>query len=107
MDVIETIKHTEEYWMVLVIFMFITIVCLSAVLFSIYVLFYKTDEDSVGYLLIFLMSGCIFASITYKLYIAGPGITYKATITDFNEVYESGYKIVNEEEGIYTLKKNN
>lgn len=30
---------------------------------------------------------------------------YKATITDFNEVYERGYEVVDNEGKIYTLKK--
>jgi len=36
---------------------------------------------------------------------SGVEIEYKATVTDFNEVYNNGYEIINQEGKIYTLKK--
>lgn len=35
----------------------------------------------------------------------GAEVTYKATITDFNEAYEQGYKIVSQDGKIFTLEK--
>lgn len=37
----------------------------------------------------------------------GANVTYKATITDFNEVYENGYEIIGQDDKIYTLQKKN
>ena len=34
-----------------------------------------------------------------------PYVTYKAAITDFNEVYNQGYKIVDQDGKIFTLEK--
>lgn len=36
---------------------------------------------------------------------AGPDTYYKATITDFNEVYEQGYEIVEQDGKIFTLRE--
>ncbi|MDQ0154950.1 hypothetical protein [Robertmurraya andreesenii] len=35
----------------------------------------------------------------------GPDITYKATITDFNEVYTQGYEIIEKDGNLYTLRE--
>lgn len=51
----------------------------------------------------------IIASISIFLNIshinAGAKIEYKAVITDFNEVYNNGYKIINQDGSIYILEK--
>lgn len=51
----------------------------------------------------------VLASILVFLAIAthrsDPRVEYKALITDFNEVYEQGYKIISQEGKIYTLEK--
>lgn len=41
----------------------------------------------------------------YLAYKEGPDVEYKAAITDYNEVYKDGYKVVRHEGKIVTLKK--
>ena len=36
---------------------------------------------------------------------AGPDVTYKAKVTDFNAVYHNGYKIVDHDGKLYILRK--
>lgn len=49
--------------------------------------------------------GVFLAYGSYQMYKDGAEVTYKATITDFNEVYDKGYEIVDREGEIYTLVK--
>lgn len=47
----------------------------------------------------------LFAAGAYGIQKEGPEITYEAKITDFNEVYESGYEIVSKHGSLYTIRK--
>ncbi|PAV30302.1 hypothetical protein CIL05_07480 [Virgibacillus profundi] len=51
---------------------------------------------------------CLTAIIVFGVVMhidRGAEVTYKATVDDFNEVYESGYKVIGQEDKIYLLKK--
>jgi len=63
-----------------------------------------TSEDFFGLLIGAGISAlCIFAFIA--VYKSGPNITYEAKVTDFNEVYESGYEIVSKHGSLYTIRE--
>lgn len=47
----------------------------------------------------------LWSVVFIRLITVGPDVTYKATITDFNEVYHNGYEIVDREGEIYILRK--
>jgi len=60
--------------------------------------------------IILFMFLCLAGVVTTTLGInqsfkSGVEIEYKVTVTDFNEIYNNGYEIINQEGKIYTLKK--
>lgn len=55
-----------------------------------------------------IVCGVVALLVSFGLYTAyqkGAEVQYKATVTDFNEVYDQGYEIIGNEGKIYTLKK--
>lgn len=47
----------------------------------------------------------LFSIATYHIVSDGARVTYKATVTDFNVVYEQGYTITGQDGEIYLLEK--
>jgi hypothetical protein len=52
-----------------------------------------------------LLLTALFSAIFYGGIKAGPTVQYKATITDFNEVYNNGYEIIDREGDLYILQE--
>lgn len=52
----------------------------------------------------FTFIGIILAIFTIQTINHGANITYEAKVTDWNEVYDQGYEVVKQKEGIVTIK---
>lgn len=65
---------------------------------------YKHPSDVTAGIGIFIAI-IAFAGLTVMGVNQGPDVTYKATITDFNEVYTQGYEIIGKDGKIYTLRE--
>lgn len=61
-------------------------------------------EDLIG-LACFVIMGASLSIGVYSGVQKGPTTTYKVIIDDFNEVYQSGYKIVGNDGDIYLIEK--
>lgn len=56
--------------------------------------------------LLFITAVALLMTIAFVFGIKeGPEVTYDATITDFNEVYEQGYEIVEQRGKIFVIKE--
>lgn len=63
------------------------------------------DWSTFGVICVTLLSLYIFTMGLIIELKDGADVTYKATVTDFNEVYKNGYEIISQEGSIYTLRK--
>ena len=66
--------------------------------------FYKNFSDYMLTAAALLLTA-LFSAIFYGGIKAGPTVQYKAIITDFNEVYNNGYEIIDREGNIYILQE--
>jgi hypothetical protein len=49
--------------------------------------------------------GVLMSFALFNIWQDGENVIYKAMVTDFNEVYNNGYKVVGEEGKLYLLEK--
>lgn len=100
MNILNKEVHTEEYITVLVILSI-------ALLISLVVLLYSLSEDLLiqGILALagLVLSGMIIANKLEE----GATVQYNATVTDIKEVKDRGYKIIEQDEEMFILEKEN
>ncbi|MDF1511098.1 MULTISPECIES: hypothetical protein [Bacillaceae] len=92
MEILAETTHWGIYWFILIIIGAVTLVCALGIM-SVIVEWAKYG-----------MEGEFIYGI-YDTVSSGPDVTYKALITDFNEVYEQGYEIVDQDGKIYTIRE--
>lgn len=64
----------------------------------------KSAELAFGSVLYFAITVLIAVMLSFEL-VAGPTISYEAIVTDYNEVYENGYEVIEQNGDITTLRK--
>ena len=114
-EIIDVIVHTKSYWASMVLIVVMSATYLLVGTFMVYASIFGSkyriggekrispDYIIIGILMIYV--GTAYGVGTYELYNQGASISYKATVTDFNEVNANGYEIVYQEGDIYTLEK--
>lgn len=61
-------------------------------------------SDIIGFIVMTVLAAFLATSF-FVFLVQGPDIQYEAIITDFNEVYENGYEIVDKRGEIYVVEK--
>jgi hypothetical protein len=106
MEVLATITGTGTYYFLLCTFIvFIAILFCVFISGVVHVVQYGLDIDALSGMLALVILMSMLTFFTFDIYSDGPQVKYKAKITDFNEVYNNGYKVVSHEGEIYTLIK--
>ena len=60
---------------------------------------------NIFWVLFFTTVASLFSWVMVDAIQEGPEVTYRAKVTDFNEVYEKGYEVVGRNGAIYLLQK--
>ncbi|RKJ50019.1 hypothetical protein D7X33_32730 [Butyricicoccus sp. 1XD8-22] len=106
MNILATVEYHFWFWVIVIFLFIVTLILLSVFIGGIISVIQSGFENTDLIVLLFLMGlFLLFGYATYSAYNEGVYVEYKATITDFNEVFNNGYEIVGNEGEIYTLKK--
>lgn len=104
----ETVHYGEfTFSMIVIVGSMLIFVGLLIVLILSMIFDKKVEKDSVLGSIIMLLLASILAYVLVSEINSGVKISYEATITDFNEVYNSGYKVTDQDGDIYTVEKVN
>lgn len=106
MEILTETTHWGSYVFVL-IFLFALILVSLVVITLIITDWAKSEGDASNVIafVLFLTVGALSCLGINNVVSSGPDVIYKALITDFNDVYEQGYEIVDQDGKIYTLRE--
>lgn len=106
MNILATVEYHGWFWFILISLSVITLLFIGLVVIGIVSIIREgIDFNSIAALFICALLSTLFGFGTLSAYIDGVQVEYKATVTDFNEVFNKGYEIVKKEGEIYTLTK--
>jgi len=104
--ILSTTEHTAAYYgevtAIIIAIILASILVVSVIIIS------REDGVIIKYAPAYVITLLFLVALVLLLWHEieqGVNVTYKATITDFNEVYENGYKIVDRDGDIYILEK--
>ena len=105
MEILSSSTNVGFTWFVVI---FISLACIGLLLAS-FTCYWTaiSDEDGNAFAsgVLFTLTAIALACLVFTIVGRGPTTTYKATVTDFNEVYEQRYEIVGQDGEIYLLQK--
>lgn len=109
MDILSETTHYISHYLAVI---FVSIITLVALGLSLIIIIMSIIEKEFGWnefgaLLCCLGLGIVLTFATVQGIKQGATVTYKATVTDFNEVYNNGYEITGRDGEMYILKKTN
>ena len=108
MKILSSTEHFGEFYIAVVVLLVCTIFLINWFGYE-FMSWIKdmSNYKSYGFLFFTFATSIGFAYMMYCIHKIGPTIEYKALVTDFNEVYENGYVVVDREGEIYILEKDN
>ena len=105
MRILTEVKDIEPYYGQLIFYVSFSLLMLIMLGILLFALAQSVDGQGIFLMVVcgILFVACSYA--TYGTFRDGPTIQYKATVTDFNQVYKNGYKIVSRDGDLYLLEK--
>lgn len=99
MQILSETTHYGEFYFA------VGFVALVAIVLLLMAIGFFNDRIVLGGVICIILS-ILMSLAVYNGFKKGANITYKATITDFNLVYDQGYKVTGQDGEIYFLEKN-
>ena len=106
MEILATVEDKGTYMLVMIVLSGFSLMLLSLAIYMVV----DSIKNHFGFNEFFALIACLILSGftglgAFGQYKDGVHVEYKATITDFNEVYNNGYVITGQEGKLYILEK--
>ncbi len=106
MEILATVEYKGFYYFFLILSSCVSIFFLGMFIYGIIDAIKNVFGRNEFFAIVFcLLVSAMFGYLVHMQLKTGVHTEYKATITDFNEVYDNGYEITGQEGKLYILEK--
>ena len=105
MEILATNEFVGQFWFEYILMCILTFGFFGMTVLCINILCKQFAWGGVIVAILFLAMALTFAFMGNNRYEEGIEIEHKVLITDYNEVYDKGYEVVEQEGDIFTIKK--